>query len=82
MKVPDITVRYLVRLPICICGWYWIRYLYNSDKRGVQVILFGHVFNLEWRRDIFREMNTGPRWVQSIGGFDESGFSIMPTREG
>jgi hypothetical protein len=57
--------RYLCKIPICLTGLYWIRYLYNTSKRGIQVILFRYVFNLEWRRDVFREMNTRPRWVQS-----------------
>ena len=46
-------VTYLFKLPFYVFEWYWIYYVYNSDKRGVQIILFGYVLDFEWHRDVF-----------------------------
>jgi len=43
-----LKIRCLFRLPFYIFGCYRLRNLGSSYKRGIQIILFGYVFNLEW----------------------------------
>lgn len=63
--MPKFKFRHLCYLRDWAFEWCWIRYLCNPGKRGIQIILFGYVFDLTWRRDVFMEMEAGPRWVQS-----------------
>lgn len=60
-----IKIRYLTKLPFYSFEWCWIRSPRTFLKRGIQITLFGYVFNFEWRRDVIEDMHSGSHMVQS-----------------